>query len=301
MNCQENEMAMFGDPEDFATMSEREKYLYDLQGFLVVRNVLSAEEVKNLNNAIDANPNKSKEHGLGGTLDGTPLAGPKTQYVHYDGMLTWDQPWCQPFRELLAHQKLIPYLNTMMGRGWKLDHDIDVLTSKKGAQGTPFHGNSTGMFTGSTYYMYDDGRMRSGLIVCQFYLTDVNPNDGGLALIPGSHKANFSMPGYIRHYEKHQEIYHHVTMKAGDLIIFNEATTHGAFPWRGETERRCVLHRYIPKYMHYDGGIYETQMPEWTNELTDAQRAVLEPPYIYNRPLIEDDGESISRPRREGL
>ena len=56
-------MAMFGDPEDFATMSEREKYLYDLQGFLVVRNVLSAEEVKNLNNAIDANPNKSKEHG----------------------------------------------------------------------------------------------------------------------------------------------------------------------------------------------------------------------------------------------
>ena len=26
-------MAMFGDPEDFVVMSEREKYLYDLQGF----------------------------------------------------------------------------------------------------------------------------------------------------------------------------------------------------------------------------------------------------------------------------
>ena len=59
-------MAMFGDPEDFATMSEREKYLYDLQGFLVVRNVLSAEEVKNLNNAIDANPNQAETYVIRG-------------------------------------------------------------------------------------------------------------------------------------------------------------------------------------------------------------------------------------------
>ena len=294
-------MAMFGDPEDFAMMSDREKYLYDLQGFLVVRNLLSTEEVQALNDALDANPGRTSEHGPGGALDGTPLAGPKSQYIHYEGMLTWDRPWCQPFRDLLAHQKLIPYLNTMMGRGWKLDHNIDVLTSKAGAQGTPFHGNSTGMFAGSTYYMYDDGRMRSGLIVCQFYLTDVNAGDGGLTVIPGSHKANFPMPGYVRNYEDHQDIYHHVTVKAGDLVIFNEATTHGALPWRGKGDRRCVLHRYIPKYMHYDGGVYESRMPDWTNELTEAQRAVLEPPYIYNRPLIEDDGESIVRPRREGI
>ena len=274
-------MAMFGDPEDFVMMSDREKYLYDLQGFLVVRNLLSADEVRALNAALDANPGRTSEHGPGGALDGTPLAGPKTQYVHYEGMLTWNLPWCQPFRDLLAHPKLIPYLNTMMGRGWKLDHNIDVLTSKPGAQGTPFHGNSTGMFAGSTYY--------------------VNPGDGGLTVIPGSHKANFPMPGYVRHYEDQQEIFHHITVKAGDLVIFNEATTHGALPWRGKGERRCVLHRYIPKYMHYDGGVYETRMPEWTNELTEAQRAALEPPYIYNRPLIEDDGESVVRPRREGI
>ncbi len=294
-------MAMFGDPENFIVMSDREKYLYDLQGFLVVRNFLSQEEVENLNNAINANLDKASQHDPGGTLDGTPLAGPNAQYIHYNGMLTWEQPWCQPFRNLLAHPKLIPYLNTVMGRGWKLDHNIDILTSKVGAQGTPFHGNSTGMFNGSTYYMYDDGRMRSGLNVCQFYLTDVNPGDGGLVVIPGSHKANFPMPSYVRHYEDHPEIYHHIIIKAGDLVIFNEATTHGALPWKSDEERRCVLHRYIPKYMHYDGGIYETQMPEWTKELTEAQRAVLEPPYIYNRPLIGDDGQTIVKPRREGL
>ena len=31
-------------------------------------------------------------------------------------------------------------------------------------------------------------------------------------------------------------------------------------------------------------------MPEWVSELTEAQQAVLEPPYIYHRPLIEADG-----------
>ena len=52
--------------------------------------------------------------------------------------------------------------------------------------------------------------------------------------------------------------------------------------------------------MHYAGGMYETGLPEWTKELTDAQRAVLEPPYVYHRPMIDDDGRTLSTPRREG-
>lgn len=33
------------------------------------------------------------------------------------GMLSWKQPHCKPFRKLLAHPKLIPYLNTFCGQG----------------------------------------------------------------------------------------------------------------------------------------------------------------------------------------
>ena len=44
----------------------------------------------------------------------------------------------------------------------------------------------------------------------------------------------------------------------------------------------------------------ETKLPEWASELTEAQQAVLEPPYIYHHPLVEDDGETVIRPRREG-
>ena len=49
--------------------------------------------------------------------------------------------------------------------------------------------------------------------------------------------------------------------------------------------------------MHFAGGTYESTQPEWVGDLTEAQQAVLEPPYIYNRPLIEADGETVIRPR----
>ena len=74
-------MIAINEQVEFVTMNDREKYLFDLQGFLVVRDFLSNTEVSVLNQAIDANPDKRFEH---------PRAD-------LDGMLTWPDPWCQPF------------------------------------------------------------------------------------------------------------------------------------------------------------------------------------------------------------
>lgn len=40
-------------------------------------------------------------------------------------------------------------------------------------------------------------------------------------------------------------------------------------------------------------------MPAWVSELTQVQRAAIEPPYMYSRPLIEDDGATLVRPSQE--
>ena len=124
--------------EQFPTMSDREKYLFDLQGFIVVKGLLSTDEVKRLNEAVDANIDKHSEHDLravGPQLEGKYLRS------RISGMLTWEHPWCQPFRDLLAHPKLIPYLNTLLGRGWKLDHEPDILTATAGTEGLVLHGD----------------------------------------------------------------------------------------------------------------------------------------------------------------
>jgi hypothetical protein len=277
-------------------MNEREKFLYDLQGFLLVKEFLTPDEVKALNAAFDANWNKCIDDPNShpdGNMAGTHPRG------YFSGMLTWDKPWCQPFRELLAHPKLIPYLNTMFGRGWKMDHSPFMLTSTTGAEGLRLHGSTSRLFDGSQYYTYANGQIRCGMIVCQFQLADVSEGDGGLCVIPGSHKANFACPEDILRYEENQGLVYNVPCKTGDMVIFNEATIHGTLPWRAQHERRSLLYRYSPKYLHFAGGTYKTQQPEWVSELTEAQQAVLEPPYIYNRPLIEDDGITVVRPRRE--
>ena len=93
-------------------MSDREKYLFDLQGFIVVKGLLSTDEVKRLNEAVDANLDKHSEHALravGPQLEGKHLRS------HISGMLTWEHPWCQPFRDLLAHPQAHPLPQYLAG------------------------------------------------------------------------------------------------------------------------------------------------------------------------------------------
>ena len=83
-------------------MNEREKFLFDLQGFLVIKNVLTPEEVCKLNISVDKNLDKQGEDpnsavGKSKTLSGTHKRG------IFTGMLACENPWSQPFREIIVH------------------------------------------------------------------------------------------------------------------------------------------------------------------------------------------------------
>lgn len=96
-----------------------QKYLFDLNGFIVIRGVLSAEEVAAAHAAIDAHTAEFKERAdkaLRNTRDGTPLAGDgKTPRLDLGGMLGWQKPHCNIFRKMLCHPKLVPYLKELLG------------------------------------------------------------------------------------------------------------------------------------------------------------------------------------------
>ena len=63
--------------------------------------------------------------------------------------------------------------------------------------------------------------------------------------------------------------------------------------------RRSLMYHYSPRFRSFGTGIHETEMAEWYDELTEVQKAVLEPSYVGNRQLIEDDGETLVRPGME--
>ncbi len=89
-------------------MNERKKFLFDLQGFLKVENFLTAAEVAAPNKAIEANIDQRIDDP--NTHASGKMAGERKRDF-FSGLLTWGQPWCQPFRDLLAQVKVIPYLD----------------------------------------------------------------------------------------------------------------------------------------------------------------------------------------------
>lgn len=273
-------------------MNDDERYLFDLTGYLVIKNVLTPEEVARCNEAIDRHADQIKERlGDLSLSDNSPALKGITGRGDLGGMLGWEKPWCDPFREMLAHPKVVPYLHEILGKGYRMDHDPGLITMRKGAEGHFFHGSSGPGFDRHQYYIYQDGRMHCGLTVVSWQLTDVGPGDGGFCVIPGSHKGNIACPKAMRRYEAHQEFVRQITCKAGDVVIFTEAVTHGTLPWTADHERRSLLFRFSPGNLAYVAG---HNWPESVlDELTAAQRAVLEPPYHVrlNRPVLDDDGE----------
>lgn len=107
-------------------MSDMERYLFDLNGFLVVRGVFTPEEMAAANAAVDARSEKIIERKgelrLGGE-EGDPLAGDGvTGRADLGGMLGWDAPDRDVFRQVLAHPRLVPYYHDMLGVGYRMDH-----------------------------------------------------------------------------------------------------------------------------------------------------------------------------------
>jgi ectoine hydroxylase-related dioxygenase (phytanoyl-CoA dioxygenase family) len=229
-------------------LGAREKFMLDLQGFLVLPAVLSAEEVQALNNAVDASWDSAYTDSVG---DSHPcrIAGHQSRaFNEMRGMLEWDHPHCQPFRELLAHPKIIPCMNTLHGRGWRMDHSpflicgdgTRVFEPTRGHRDAGVHagGNTGGFIHGHPWdpeyrYHYANGVMRSGHVAIAFQLTDVLEDWGGFGIIPGSHKVNFPLPAHLA-----TTSLTHIApplvcpaARAGDLIVFFESALHASLPW----------------------------------------------------------------------
>ena len=104
-------------------LSHKLKYLFDLNGYLVLRGVFSNDEVEAANNAIDAHietelherTGELRTSGLYGRQS-VPLKGDgKTGRFDMGGILGWAKPHCEPFRNVLVHPKIVPVLTDLLG------------------------------------------------------------------------------------------------------------------------------------------------------------------------------------------
>lgn len=292
------------------TMSEEEKYLFDLNGFVVVRNVFSEQEVKAANEAIDRHAEQMierSEDALRNAVQGSAMYGNGTGRKDLGGVLEWGQQDSAIFKSVLAHPRLVPLFHELLGKGYRMDHLPFVIAQDNGAEGFQLHGGTvdcaTGEYNPYLAYTCHNDQLRCALLGCSVVLSDHAAGYGGFCVVPGSHKSNFKMPpGMIDGKNEHcrDAIVQPVT-KAGDVVLFSEGTVHGALPWTNpHQQRRICLYRFGPSTHVYGRSYFnhpEEGMVGWPSkiydDLNDAQRAVLEPPYAnrLDRPEIDNAAE----------
>jgi len=222
-------------------MTDIERYLFDINGLLVLRNVLSKEEVQRL---LDGIP-KDEDGNIIKRREGDDS---------FAGLLGYDEPL---FRDLTHHPRIVPYLEYLLanqeeGAGkscgcFYLDHEYG-LENKPGHEGMTFH------FGGAPYnpiinYHVQDGQIYCGATTVVWCLTDVDEGEGGFWCLPGSHKAHFLRPKEIILFEYVPETVYQPAVSAGDVILFSEALTHGTRPKIDERNRIALFYKYYPGFM----------------------------------------------------
>ena len=152
-------------------MTEEERYLFDLQGYLVIEDVLGPEELDELNGLLDAYDIWNQPRGEDLSFD----FWQNDEHQISAGPL---HMWAKPFRSLIAHRSTVPYLTEILGPRFRYDHGHAMVMR---AGGTPFglHGGAT-PWDSAIAYDVAQGRIQCGLVVVQYTLCDVSESDGGV-------------------------------------------------------------------------------------------------------------------------
>jgi hypothetical protein len=201
----------------------------------------------------------------------------------------------------------VPLFHGILGKGYRMDHLPFVLAQEKGAEGFALHGGTidcgSGQYNPHLAYSCFQQTIHCALLGVNVMLTDHNPGDGGFCVVPGSHKSNFQMPSKMVHGELYEEFIRQPATKAGDVVLFSEGTVHGAKAWTADHERRACLYRFAPATMAYGRSYFghngNSGWPDamYTESMTPAERAVLEPPFAnrLDRPnIVLGDGGALT-------
>ncbi|MEC7869164.1 MAG: hypothetical protein VYE00_16100 [Candidatus Poribacteria bacterium] len=110
-------------------------------------------------------------------------------------------------------------------------------------------------------------------------MTDVEPGDGGLIVIPGSYKGEFARPDDLLSSDEEgldavqDPVFTNLIPKSGDFLVISELLTQSVLRWRHkDKDRRFLVLRYVPQYegkMSLPEAILELLVPE-TQELVSS-------------------------------
>ncbi len=239
------------------SITDDHRFAFDVQGFLHLREALTADEVALYRTWID----DAKDVDIA-TLNADNPAGiqkqlnrPVSRIVDADVR----------FARFLDHPAVVPFLQEFLGDDYR-HIDNDLYFTHPGYAGGHWHRGVRAHATGHVI----NGSFRCPMVKVFYCLTDVGPDQGAFVVVPGSHKAQY-------HIDMHridlpaQHIFDDV--RAGDVIIFNEALLHNGRPNPSSTTRQTV----IVNFGGADAGVWDGYAPkaETLAQVSERQRNIM--------------------------
>lgn len=235
---------------DAAPPSDLERYLFDLNGFIIVRGALSAAELAEGNAILDR-----LQHLRAGAWSGHVHAhtyggrdGLNLQQIYEAGGV-WER--------LIDHPACIGRVADFVG-GDGFDGHHGPLFIDECFANIRAEGEAIGMHSGGqdgcarTLFRIHHGRFRCQQVNVLLAWNDIGPGDGATMVVPASHKSNLRHPQLDGKRMKGGELTSgdgmvgaiEVHLQAGDALIFTDHIMHGSAARRHPGQRRISVYRY---------------------------------------------------------
>ena len=259
-----------------------EKYLFDLNGYIIIKKAISPKEVKECNNIVDDLKNL-KNGEWNGYVHGHNYGGKEglnLQQIYEAG---------KPFEKLIDHPSWIHHMQEFVGGKGTFDHQHGPLFIDENFANVRGPGEAIGIHSGNhegiqrNHYRYQDGKFHCSQVNILIALTKIGPGDGGTVIIPSSHKSNIQHPEYKENKMKKNKVTSaenmtgsfEVYLDAGDALLFVDSLCHGSAKRTNKGERRIAVYRYGPSW----GFFRHPYRPstELLKRLTKFQRKIVMP------------------------
>ena len=268
-------------------------YLFDLQGYLVLKNAISSADLREMNQWIDDHASYIEEPW---STDGD--AKKKGRWIGHIETHTYNEENGVNFQSIIEGGPVFEKL---------IDHPAWIDLVKKyihsSVNGLSIHENFLNVrgpggylhihcgghvpLSYLTFRQNNTGEWLVGQINVLMALNDIGEGDGPPVLIPGSHKCTEIHPRL--EVEGRGLIYDDVSgkpagtaiamqemyLKAGDVLLFTDAITHGAAERTNPGYRRTIVYRYSPKYVRERLNYQISE--ELLQRLTPERRAIIVP------------------------
>ncbi|MCC6456943.1 MAG: phytanoyl-CoA dioxygenase family protein [Caldilineaceae bacterium] len=243
------------------TITPDQRFAFDVQGYLHLQNALTPEEVIEYTqwtdeaaqtdiNVLNADNPEGMRHQIN---------RPVSRVIDADVR----------FASLLDHPVVTPFLLEFLGTDYR-HIDNDLYYTYPGYQGGHWHRGVPAHATGHV----KDGKFTCPMVKVFYCLTDVGPGEGEFVVIPGSHRAQFELEVNDRVDLPAQHIFD--TVKAGDIIIFNEGLLHNGRPNPSAKTRKTIIVNFGRNDARVWRGYKPT--PATLAQVSDLRRMILTNP-----------------------